>query len=37
LDHQGPDVAARYPKLSTAVTAAACVSMALCLDTALRR
>jgi hypothetical protein len=37
FDHQGPDVPARYPKLSTAVTAAACVSMALCLDTALRR
>jgi hypothetical protein len=37
LDHQGPDVPARYPKLSTAVTAAACVSLALCLDTALRR
>jgi hypothetical protein len=37
LDHQGPDVPARYPKLSTAVTAAACVSLAICLDQALRR
>jgi hypothetical protein len=37
LDHHGPDVPARYPKLSTAVTAAACVSLAICLDQALRR
>jgi hypothetical protein len=37
FDHQGPDVPARYPKLSTAVTAAACVSLAICLDQALRR
>jgi hypothetical protein len=37
FDHQGPDVPARYPRLSTAVTAAACVSLALCLDQALRR
>jgi hypothetical protein len=36
FDHQGPDVPARYPKLSTAVTAAACVSLALCLDRAIR-
>lgn len=37
FDHQGPDVPARYPKLSTAVTVAACVSLAICLDQALRR
>jgi len=36
FDHQGPDVPARYPKLSTTITAAACVSLALCLDQALR-
>lgn len=36
FDHQAPDVPARYPKLSTAITAAACVSLALCLDQALR-
>ncbi|MFC3071071.1 DUF3429 domain-containing protein [Phenylobacterium soli] len=36
FDHQGPDVPARYPKLSTAITAAACVSLAVCLDQALR-
>jgi hypothetical protein len=32
FDHQAPEVPARYPKLSTAVTAAACVSLAVCLD-----
>jgi len=37
FDHQGPDVPARYPKLSTAITAAACISLAICLDQALRR
>jgi len=37
FDHQGPDVPARYPKLSTAITAAACVSLAICLDQALHR
>lgn len=36
FDHQGPDVPARYPKLSTAITAAACVSLALCLDQVIR-
>ena len=36
FDHQAPDVPARYPKLSTTITAAACVSLALCLDQALR-
>lgn len=37
FDHQAPEVPARYPKLSTAVTAAACVSLAVCLDQAIRR
>lgn len=36
FDHQGPDVPARYPKLSTAMTGAACVSLAICLDQAIR-
>ena len=36
FDHQGPDVPARYPRLSTAVTAAACVSLAVCLDQAMK-
>lgn len=36
FDHQGPGVPARYPKLSTAITSAACVSLAVCLDQALR-
>jgi len=36
FDHQGPDVPARYPKLSTAITGAACVSLAICLDQAIR-
>jgi hypothetical protein len=36
FDHQGPDVPARYPKLSTAITGAACVSLAVCLDQAIR-
>jgi hypothetical protein len=35
FDHQAPEVPARYPKLSTAVTAAACVSLAICLDQAI--
>lgn len=35
FDHQGPNVPARYPKLSTAVTVAACVSLAMCLDRAI--
>jgi hypothetical protein len=36
FDHQAPDVPARYPKLSTAITGAACVSLAICLDKAIR-
>ena len=36
FDHQGPDVPARYPKLSTAVTAAACISLSVCLDQAMK-
>ncbi|HZZ33450.1 MAG TPA: DUF3429 domain-containing protein [Phenylobacterium sp.] len=36
FDHQAPDVPARYPRLSTALTAAACVSLAVCLDQALK-
>lgn len=36
FDHQGPNVPARYPKLSTAITAAAGVSLAVCLDRAIR-
>jgi hypothetical protein len=36
FDHQAPGVPARYPRLSTAMTAAACVSLAVCLDQALR-
>ena len=35
-DHQAPDVPARYPRLSTALAGAACVSLAVCLDQALR-
>jgi hypothetical protein len=36
FDHQAPDVPARYPRLSTAMTAAACISLAICLDQAIR-
>lgn len=36
FDHQAPDVPARYPKLSTAMAGSACVSLAICLDQALR-
>ena len=36
FDHQGPDVPARYPRLSTAITAAACISLAVCLDQAMK-
>ncbi len=36
FDHHGPDVAARYPRLSTALTAGACISLAVCLDQALK-
>ena len=35
-DHVAPDAAARFPRLSTAVTAAACVSLAVALDQAIR-
>lgn len=35
-DHAAPDTAARFPRLSTAVTVAACVSLAVALDQALR-
>jgi hypothetical protein len=35
FDHQTPDAPSRYPRLSTAVTAAACVSLAVCLDQAI--
>lgn len=35
FDHQAPDVPARYPALSTALTAAACISLAVCLDAAI--
>jgi hypothetical protein len=35
-DHAAPDTAARFPKLSTAITVAACVSLAVALDQAIR-
>lgn len=35
FDHQTPDTPSRYPILSTAVTAGACVSLGLCLEKAL--
>jgi hypothetical protein len=35
-DHAAPNTAARFPRLSTAVTAAACVSLAVALDQAIR-
>jgi hypothetical protein len=35
-DHLTPDSATRYPRLSTAVTVAACVSLSIALDQALR-
>jgi len=35
-DHAAPNSAARFPRLSTAVTGAACVSLAVALDQALR-
>jgi hypothetical protein len=35
-DHAAPDTQARFPRLSTAVTVAACVSLAVALDQALR-
>lgn len=36
FDHRGQDVPARYPRLSTALTAGACVSLAFVLETALK-
>lgn len=36
LDHATPAPQARFPRLSTAITAAACVSLALALDQVLR-
>jgi hypothetical protein len=36
FDHTAPDVAARYPRLSTTLTAGACVSLAIALEQALR-
>ncbi len=36
FDHQAPDVPARYPRLSTALTASACISLAVCLDQAMK-
>jgi hypothetical protein len=36
FDHQAPDVPARYPRLSTVLTAGACISLAICLDQALK-
>lgn len=35
-DHTTPNTAARFPRLSTTITAAACVSLALALDHVLR-
>jgi hypothetical protein len=35
-DHVTPNTQARFPRLSTAVTAAACISLAVALDQALR-
>lgn len=35
FDHQTPDTPTRYPMLSTAMTGAACVSLALCLEKAM--
>jgi hypothetical protein len=36
FDHQAPDVPARYPRLSTVLTAGACISLAVCLDQAMK-
>ncbi|HEY3948062.1 DUF3429 domain-containing protein [Phenylobacterium sp.] len=36
FDHQAPDVPARYPRLSTTLTAGACISLAICLDQAIK-
>jgi hypothetical protein len=35
-DHAAPNTAARFPRLSTAITVAACVSLAVALDEAMR-
>jgi hypothetical protein len=35
-DHAAPNTAARFPRLSTAVTASACISLAVALDQAIR-
>jgi hypothetical protein len=35
-DHAAPEPAARFPRLSTVVTAAACISLAVALDQAIR-
>jgi len=35
-DHAAPETAARFPRLSTAITGAACVSLAVALEHALR-
>jgi hypothetical protein len=35
-DHAAPNTAARFPRLSTSVTVAACVSLAVALDQAIR-
>ena len=35
FDHQTPDTPSRYPMLSTALTTAACVSLALALERAM--
>jgi hypothetical protein len=35
-DHAAPNTSARFPRLSTAVTAAACISLAVALDQAIR-
>lgn len=36
FDHSAPDVPARYPRLSTVLTAGACISLAVALDQALK-
>lgn len=36
FDHTAPDVPARYPRLSTTLTAGACLSLAMALEKALR-
>jgi hypothetical protein len=35
-DHATPDTAARFPRLSTVVTAAACISLAVAIDQAIK-